>query len=670
MMSFHEIIDMERYEKIVEQFVSELEKTGVSPSINQYVVIKLPAQSFQGFFSSIPLVEALNKYGLRASLKTVRISEPKEKKVVKMKERGGIHKDPLYEKYAERFGSDLTTHMRDLSGSDQAMVAGMFGYSESGPDVDVESDRIFALLNYVWNLIDKYTEVRAGGKYEYEYERKFGKIMELIDTFFTEKNEPSFETFIKPPDFILGFDGANFVSIRGSPKISLKVDDADSWITLSSVEEDLENVCFEIIKTGFNLPRGGDTLLILPSIPPENRRKKPKEDYLQAYVQAFTYEAIAFKKGRIASILMLNTKEHPNDNPDEIWAAIQAFWGIELSKKVPQEPFKRYRIFSGEAGMRYKVRIPHAVLVFKGEGSFGKDVFGEIVGYPTPNLKTNWTNALQLTSKLDWYPQKEHDDREPLIRLGLQELLPISTFLRVCGIDYKAMRKRNKQIKEILDKAEKIEIIGQPIDGVATNLIVSLGSRKIRTSDSEAIWPGMFANFPGGEVYFTPDTIDGTFVVDETMAIDQSYTLDTPLIIKIEAGVVKEITGNQQLLTILLREKEKSKQRLTHLEEKEALPVKVLQGYKDNFDRVGEWGLGTNSHAKVPSNYLIEAEKADRTIHLALGSGYEPDRATLYHWDAVAGRNQNLTITALTSDGKEIPILVEGEWSKELEEYT
>jgi len=51
-MSFREIIDMDRYEQIVEQFVSEFEKTGIKPSENHYVVIKLPVQSFQGFFSS------------------------------------------------------------------------------------------------------------------------------------------------------------------------------------------------------------------------------------------------------------------------------------------------------------------------------------------------------------------------------------------------------------------------------------------------------------------------------------------------------------------------------------------------------------------------------------------------------------------------------------------
>ena len=670
-MSFREIIDMDRYEQIVEQFVSEFEKTSIKPSENRYVVIKLPVQSFKGFFSSIPLVEALNKCGLRTNLKTVRIPESKEEKVVKMKERGGIHQDPLYEKYSERFGTDVATHMRDLSGADISMVAGMFGYGEGGPEIDLESDRVYILLEYVWKLFDKYESVRAGGKYEYEYERKFGKVIELINRRFEEKDEQPFETFVKPPDIILKFDDDKFISIRGSPEIILKVDDADSWVTLSSVEEDLENVCFEIIKTGFNLPRGGDTLLILPNIPPEKRRKKPKEDYLQAYIQAFKYEDIAYKKGRIASILTINTKEHPNDVADEIWSTIQAFWGIELSKHVPDNPFKRYRIFSGEAGMRYKagdLSLPHAIFMFKGEGSFGKDIFGEIVGYPTPNLKTKWTSALQLLSKLDWYPQKEHDDRDPLIRLGLQEILPISTFLRVCGIDYKEMRKKNQRVKDILDKAEKIKVVGKSIDGIATNLIISLGRRLLRTSDCEAIWPGLFANFPGGEVYLTPESVDGTFVVDETISIDQSYTLESPLIIKIENGRYTEITGNQQVLNILLNEKEKVKQRLTHLEEKQALPNEVLQLYKDNFDRIGELGIGTNPNAQLPSSFLIEAEKADRTIHLALGSGYEPDRATLYHWDAVAGYNQKLTLTALAGDGKETPILIEGEWSKELEE--
>jgi hypothetical protein len=672
-MNFRELINMDLYESIVSQFISELERVGLKKG--GYAVVKLPCQSFKGFFSSIPLIEALNKYGIRANLKTVRITEEEaesdEEKIVKMKDRGGMFEDPLYQKYAERFGSDITSHVRDLGGGGaaaEAMVSTMFGGGKKGPDVDTSSDRIFALLEFVWKLLDKIDEVKKGNKYEFEYERKFGKIMDLINTIFVEKNEKPFENFIRPPDFIFNFENDRFVSIRGSPETILSVEGADSWVTLSKFEEEIENVCFEIIRTGFNLPRGGDTLLILPNIPPESHRKKPKEEYLQAYIQAFKYEEIAYKKGRIASILTLNTKEHPNEVADEIWSTTQAFWGIELSKKVPQDPFKRYRMFSGESGFIYRAQIPHAILIFKGEGYLGKDIFGEIIGYPTPNLETKWTSAFQLISKFDWYPQKKHDDRDPLVRVGLQEILPISTFLRVNGIDYKKMRKRNAIIKEALNKAEKIEVLGKPINGngVFTKLTVSLGRRELRTSDAEAIWPGMFANFPGGEVYFTPSTIDGTFVVDETINIDQSYILESPLFIKIENGRYTEITGNQQLLNIISNEKEKAKQRIIHLEEKQSLPSETLQLYEDNFDRIGEVGIGTNSNAQLPSNYLIEAEKADRTMHLALGSGYESDRATVYHWDAVAGNKQKLTVTAFTSDGKETPILIDGEWSKEL----
>ena len=67
---------MDLYESIVTQFISELEIMGLKKT--GYAVVKLPTKSYQGFFSSIPLLEALNKYGLRANLKTVRIPKPEE----------------------------------------------------------------------------------------------------------------------------------------------------------------------------------------------------------------------------------------------------------------------------------------------------------------------------------------------------------------------------------------------------------------------------------------------------------------------------------------------------------------------------------------------------------------------------------------------------------------
>jgi len=89
---------MDKYEQIVEQFTDELEKVGIAP-LNQDVLVTLPVQSFKAFFSALPLIDALNKSGLKANLKTVRKPETKEEKkgIEKMSERGSITEDSFYE---------------------------------------------------------------------------------------------------------------------------------------------------------------------------------------------------------------------------------------------------------------------------------------------------------------------------------------------------------------------------------------------------------------------------------------------------------------------------------------------------------------------------------------------------------------------------------------------
>ena len=48
-------------------------------------------------------------------------------------------------------------------------------------------------------------------------------------------------------------------------------------------------------------------------------------------------------------------------------------------------------------------------------------------------------------------------------------------------------------------------------------------------------------------------------------------------------------------------------------------------------------------------NYLIVNEKIANMIHIALGSGFEPDRATVYHTDIVIDApRQKLNITAVS----------------------
>jgi leucyl aminopeptidase (aminopeptidase T) len=58
---------------------------------------------------------------------------------------------------------------------------------------------------------------------------------------------------------------------------------------------------------------------------------------------------------------------------------------------------------------------------------------------------------------------------------------------------------------------------------------------------------------------------------------------------------------------------------------------------------------------------LIVNEKIAGMIHLALGSGYEDDRSSVYHYDTVINaREQKLDIYGLTKQGKKLWMMKKG----------
>ena len=83
---------------------------------------------------------------------------------------------------------------------------------------------------------------------------------------------------------------------------------------------------------------------------------------------------------------------------------------------------------------------------------------------------------------------------------------------------------------------------------------------------------------------------------------------------------------------------------------------------KSNFNKIGEFAINTNPKAKL-CDYLIVNEKIARMIHIALGSGFEPDRATDYHTDIVIDSpRQKLDIYGIDNDGNEHWIIKKGEF--------
>ena len=87
-------------------------------------------------------------------------------------------------------------------------------------------------------------------------------------------------------------------------------------------------------------------------------------------------------------------------------------------------------------------------------------------------------------------------------------------------------------------------------------------------------------------------------------------------------------------------------------EKHKALPKNIIKMKKDNFNKIGEFAINTNPKARL-CNYLIVNEKIAGMIHIALGSGFEDDRATVYHYDVVINaKEQKLDIYGLKGKNK------------------
>ena len=118
------------------------------------------------------------------------------------------------------------------------------------------------------------------------------------------------------------------------------------------------------------------------------------------------------------------------------------------------------------------------------------------------------------------------------------------------------------------------------------------------------------------------------------LSADQSYLLSesNPLVVESDGESYKIISGPKDIIEKLEKKKDEAWQLILNQERFKSLPQEIIDLKKNNFGRIGEFAINTNPSAKL-CEYLIVNEKIARMIHVALGSGFEPDRATEYHTD-------------------------------------
>ncbi|MEM4267219.1 MAG: hypothetical protein QXK37_00130 [Candidatus Woesearchaeota archaeon] len=407
---------------------------------------------------------------------------------------------------------------------------------------------------------------------------------------------------------------------------------------------------------------------------------KPKEDYLDSYAIC---RAMLFAARKYADVSMSAQSPRmsmllPMERTSDLRVTLL---GCELSKNINEEAMLRFRPLS-QILKTNRLKVNDSNFFISGKGYPGKHVFGEVIGYPSPNKKTRWQSPGGFIYKLDHSPQTRFDPREPMSRFAFTDTLPIDLYIDACNIDWLKMERRNDVIKRIAEKCEKFIVRSNINEKYTTNLEVGLVKpdgthRWARGSDVDTrfkinkeyykrtgIKAGTMANIPGGEMFLTPEYIDGVFVGDVVISIDQSYRLspENPLVVKCSREGYKIISGPKDIIAKLEKKKREAWQNLLKMEKYKSLPQEVVDMKKRNFNMIGEFAINTNPKARL-SDYLIVNEKIANMMHIALGSGFEPDRSTEYHTDIVFDApRQKLDVYAVNKKGRKYWVLKKGKF--------
>ncbi len=518
----------------------------------------------------------------------------------------------------------------------------------------------FEILKKVWPVYDEYIN------------RKRGKNTKFLSQFIKTVNKKAgnnrFEKLFKPPALIIESDKNNFTA--GKLKLPYKF----KWFKPYKAAQ-LRSSAKKIWKSVFALKAKETVQIDLPLIPPESILKLPLEDYLDSYAIVWTLMKSA-RLSRAFPLIRGNTiRVSPFEPAEHISDLLNTLRGCEQCKKIGESIFRQYATLSKVLNLK-GLAPPSAELIIAPQGFRGRHLFGEVIGYPTLNRKSRWDSPSRMFTQFSDKPQSDIDTRKPLTRIALTETLPIDVFVETTNINYQKLRKTTRKIKDLLQECTLINVVGnESAEDHATNLIVDISQRQLYADDSDTTEIidkellkktkkayGKYSNIPGGEVLFTPENIQGTFVGDVVMHTDRSVILSPkdPIVVDIQDGEYQIIKAPEDLQAHIEHVKEEHLKTLLEKEKYKSLPQKIIDSQKLNFDRIGEFAINTHPTARL-CDYLVVNEKIARMIHIALGCGFDKDRQTVYHFDIVIdAAKQKLDIFGVKPDGTEVWVLKRG----------
>ena len=240
-------------------------------------------------------------------------------------------------------------------------------------------------------------------------------------------------------------------------------------------------------------------------------------------------------------------------------------------------------------------------------------------------------------------------------------------FDRTVNIDYDRLREQCKLLCQKYENAVSVHVTSPG----GTDVVVPVKGRLPLVDDGDFSKPGTGGNIPSGEVFISPvvgkekneadegelNGTEGTIVFDGSMTFsDGDAILKTPIVVSVQNGFVKDITGGAEAKRLLKDIQNAEKESLAMILTGK-LSKETGAEYKKNARNIGELGIGLNPAANITGN-MLEDEKVFRTCHFAIGENYDGDAPALIHFDGLV---RNPTITIKYEDGSESVILKDGD---------
>ncbi|WP_353635110.1 aminopeptidase [Halobacterium sp. NMX12-1] len=192
--------------------------------------------------------------------------------------------------------------------------------------------------------------------------------------------------------------------------------------------------------------------------------------------------------------------------------------------------------------------------------------------------------------------------------------------------DYETIRQHCEDVLAQVEDADELRVTTP----AGTDITFEPGAREWRDDTGIVHEPGDFSNLPAGEVFVSPETADGTYVVDGTMMPHGKLGEDDQLRFEVEDGFVTDISDDQV---------------------REQVGAASEQVGEDAYN-LAELGIGTNVAVTELVGSVLLDEKAAGTVHIAIGddAGIGGDTDAPLHLDGI------IREPTVFADGEEVEL--------------